>query len=485
MDAAIQGVNTQEQIELLEFVKSNNNTLKDVPTIILGNKIDDPEDTEKLSLVEETRSKVIEIFGPSCSKSSLDRLLATTKEQGSSTEKRDCGAVFVPISAMNAFIYRTCKVSHLTVSTFNKFDKDVIDKIGREEKGREWKRLSNEQKAQVISDIIGDPEEYEKRLQETNFESFMNALAYYIGSQNDTQEKLLQDQIDVALKKLGTKETGSIAQSIHGIFKRSTAISRSTKDLPTHFWRVYKEVEDDAFNALNNADPKVLVRPFKELENYYNLTGVLNWDGERDSTNQAMKTLLLRQLNLVVDSKKGWNFEAFFENVGVIKSKPWFCAGDKCSRYPQCCGEQICINGIYLQQTNGYYVHCGNTCSVREWQMPKEVTWKNLSPHDWVQILSSILLPALEMEVYSHFGAEKTTLEEIVMELRIRYSFGITMETSSLSSNEATYLNDIANPSNDFKQAAMKIKMPADLDDASHWGHLLFRYIKVRRNDAN
>ena len=59
---AIQGVNTQEQVELLEFVKQNNQSLKAIPTIVLCNKMDNPSDPNTITLVEEVRAKAIEIL---------------------------------------------------------------------------------------------------------------------------------------------------------------------------------------------------------------------------------------------------------------------------------------------------------------------------------------------------------------------------------------------------------------------------------------
>lgn len=72
---AVQGVNTQEQVDLLKFVHRNNQEQKDVATIILGNKVNDPEHQAKLELVKESREKAVEIFGQTCSAQSLSTLL--------------------------------------------------------------------------------------------------------------------------------------------------------------------------------------------------------------------------------------------------------------------------------------------------------------------------------------------------------------------------------------------------------------------------
>ena len=79
----LQGVNTVEQVELLKFVKENNYSKKPIPTIILGNKLDDPKDTDTLTLVKETREKTIEIFGKHCSEQSLEKLLKIAEQRKS------------------------------------------------------------------------------------------------------------------------------------------------------------------------------------------------------------------------------------------------------------------------------------------------------------------------------------------------------------------------------------------------------------------
>lgn len=58
-----QGVNTEEQVQLLELIRTNNDTQKkQLPIIVLCNKVDDLENKEVSMLVDEVRSKVDEIF---------------------------------------------------------------------------------------------------------------------------------------------------------------------------------------------------------------------------------------------------------------------------------------------------------------------------------------------------------------------------------------------------------------------------------------
>jgi len=50
-----QGMNSEEQVKLLEFVKENNNDIMDIPTIVVCNKVEDMTNTEIMGLVGEGR----------------------------------------------------------------------------------------------------------------------------------------------------------------------------------------------------------------------------------------------------------------------------------------------------------------------------------------------------------------------------------------------------------------------------------------------
>merc|ERR1719491_1354158 len=94
------GVNTVEQVDLLKFVKSNCSKHKEIPLVVVCNKVDEPDDIELMSLVDEARVEVARIFEVSDRKKSVDTML----EDECSTSK--VGPAFVPMSAENAFLYR-------------------------------------------------------------------------------------------------------------------------------------------------------------------------------------------------------------------------------------------------------------------------------------------------------------------------------------------------------------------------------------------
>lgn len=78
-----QGANTEEQVNLFEFVRTNNVNKKDIPVIILCNKVDNPDDEEHAKLVQEAREATERIFKAPCPSHAIDSILkATGKPDG-------------------------------------------------------------------------------------------------------------------------------------------------------------------------------------------------------------------------------------------------------------------------------------------------------------------------------------------------------------------------------------------------------------------
>jgi hypothetical protein len=441
----VQGVNTQEQVELLKFVQANNRLKKHIPTIILGNKVDDPEDSEKIALVQETRDKAIEIFGPKCSDAALKELLDVTKSYAYVRENT-MGAVFIPISAMNAFIYR--KACHLTLETFHDFDKEVVDKIGRDEVGRQWKKLTVEEKVQVIRNAIKDPLQYKERLASTNVDNFLAVLQYFVGG-TDAQKDLIAYQIDTSLKMISTKNSKCFSEILEGTFHKCKAVGRETNDLKKVFWDVYNKCEQEALEkAKKEVEASYLERPFNELEKYYMLANAMGWESEAKEVLDSMKQLVQHQLSMVISEHSTWTFDDF------------------CDR----------------EFTNQ---HCGYIDPIKgQWIKPNKLHWKNLSPFDWTTILFSMLLPSGAMEFNLSFGKERRKLEDLLLFLRTRYNPDLPVN-GLMPKIERKYILDCRNMDNlnqGVKNEWDRIEMPDELSDPSHWGFLAWKYISFCRS---
>jgi len=140
MDARL-GVNTDDQVALLNYVKEQLGK-KDIPVIILCNKVDDPEDEEQAELVKEVRVEIENIFGTTCREEALDQILESEKDLSKKDGNfRDPSPAVIPISAVNAFIHQSALL--MSREAFANFDKDLLHKLGREQIGRRrWNRLS-------------------------------------------------------------------------------------------------------------------------------------------------------------------------------------------------------------------------------------------------------------------------------------------------------------------------------------------------------
>jgi len=77
-----QGVNTEEQVALLKFVKFNLDSITNVPVIIILNKIDDPSDDEQAELVKESCQEIETIFAVEDREKNLIDFLQIAKSNG-------------------------------------------------------------------------------------------------------------------------------------------------------------------------------------------------------------------------------------------------------------------------------------------------------------------------------------------------------------------------------------------------------------------
>ena len=190
-----QGVNTEEQLSSSSSLKIIKRRRENISLIILLNKVDDPDDEEQSLLIDESRKEAEKQFH--CQ---LGEFLQPTQQQARK-RKAKFTAVLVPTSAMHAYFYRTASL--MTFDQFKKFDKELIEKIGREEVGRfKWKGLSQEKRYHAVYEAVREEGQYKERLEATNFDKFLGALRNSIGDE-ESQLKTLEEQVMVSLKAPG------------------------------------------------------------------------------------------------------------------------------------------------------------------------------------------------------------------------------------------------------------------------------------------
>ncbi|GAX16055.1 hypothetical protein FisN_20Hu270 [Fistulifera solaris] len=354
-----QGVNTEEQLKLLQFVKNNQETKRRVSLIILLNKVDDPDDEEQSVLVDESRKEAEKQFN--CT---LEKLLHNT-QKGAKSKMSKLTPILIPTSAMHAYFY--CTASLMTFDQFKKFDKDLIEKIGREEVGKfRWKNLSEDKKYQAVYEAVSEEGQYKERLEATNFDKFLEALRDFIGDEL-AQLKILQEQVRVSLKNLSPKE--GLANQFRAAYEKSKAVGMQFANLSDHFWTTYNELEKQVMSDVKGPTTiGLLSEAMTELKCFHNLANQASWEEDQNKALERMRGLIRRPLLLV------------FEKASECTNKM--------------------ASGAYLPKSP-----------------PHE--WSDLSPLDWHTICNSFLLLSYNKTFCCTFGFEKNLVEIIKDSLSI------------------------------------------------------------------
>lgn len=164
-------------------MKNNLKENKDIPFIILCNKVDDLDNKELISLIDEVRNKVENIFDVSDRNTSLYKTIEhNEKTTGKTSTAPNSSPAFLSLSAHNAFVYRAASMRQK--DELHQLGKVCIDRIGHEEVGKfEWNRLSNDTQYDVVYNAVNDSSQYEVRLASSNFDKFLRLLDMFIGSE--------------------------------------------------------------------------------------------------------------------------------------------------------------------------------------------------------------------------------------------------------------------------------------------------------------
>ena len=439
-----QGVNTEEQVSLLEFAKENLQKKK-IPLIILCNKVDDPDDEEQALLVIEAQREVERVFNVSDRKASLDDLMNAAKNKAR-TSFHCVSPAFISTSAIHAFIYQTASL--MSLDQFKHFDKDLIDKFGREEVGRwKWKKLSENEKYAVAHKVVSDPSQYNERLQATNFDKFLLTLVYAIGDSNN-QLGLIKKQLAISLKTL--EPARGLTSELKAIYEKSMFLKTPTEHLKAVFWTTYSKYEDKVFDQFEGPlDVDCLAVLMEELHDYYFLSCQLEWEDEKQSSLRRMKALIRRQ------------FAELFNQERLNRKIKWT---------PNDAKEE----GI--------------------------VTWNSLSPEDWKNICRSILLLSFSEVFCCSFGREKVWIESLLEKI-VKTAFchwcERQMYPNPYSRNERwctgcspqlgfTLENGELDPMKSYKFSKMyQIKVPDSFSHPIHWGHIAWKYCQLLKSNSS
>ena len=398
------GVNTEEQVHLLKCVKQNLDKKKGIPLFVLANKIDDPDDEEKAELVTEARREVEKIFGVSDRVAALQKLLAKSGSKNDGTasstsynpylDDPDLFPVFIPISALNAFIFRCA--ARMTVDQFHAFDERLIAKVGRERIGRDrWPDLSQEEKVELTYTIITDPKRYQKAINDSNFDSFTAAFANAIGG-SDIQRQLVNKQIQVALSHVSYKE-GVLVDALRSVYTKSKALARYTGHVPNNhsdaslqktFWTALETMTDDGYWKFEGGiDVRWMAKVMDQLTKYHSLSVDAGWIQEETQVVIMMKRVVRRLIGFVIGR---WN------ERWVECTEPW-------------------KPDFAIHKKTGFLLWNDEKISWNDnhkrW-FKEPLSWNLLTPLDWLQIFHCLTMISSK-HFFENFGAEKMVLETL------------------------------------------------------------------------
>lgn len=188
-----QGVNTEEQVNLLKFAKECVTNKRDIPILILLNKMDGPDKDEMELLFAESQREVEKIFEVTDRRESLQSMFSAS----SSFEEKSLvhSPALISFSAIHAFIYRAA--STMDFSTFQtKVEKGLIERLGQEAFGFAWEDFEEDEKPRKVYEIIRSPKHIQRGLQVSRFHHLLSALTHFVGGR-EKQTKIIMEQLEI------------------------------------------------------------------------------------------------------------------------------------------------------------------------------------------------------------------------------------------------------------------------------------------------
>jgi hypothetical protein len=375
MDAT-HGVDTSDAVDVLALVEANCRKIRDLPVIILCNKVDDPCSEELIKVVSSIQEKIQDTFNVDDLKVALDEFLEKRKN-GELVQFQ--GPFFLPISAQYALLYHSANCATLGLDEFKEFPFHLIDKFGLDEVGKhKWKSLKTEdEKYEKAYEELKDPGLFRERLQATNFDKTIDLLSFTICG-CDVQTQLIGAQLDFTMSTSAKRNVMDVLRDIH---KKKVAIGAPIDTLPPFFWKTYKECEDDAFEKLTGPGAvNYLEQPMNLLIDYHRFATNVEWPEEAEAMVEKLVALVRRQMKWVLDL-------------------------------------------VYDQESipSGAFASNSMRHSSRHGHLP---TWESISLDDWTTILDSILLLSCRRSFCEEFGKEYIEMHKVIRNISSQMQTG-------------------------------------------------------------
>ena len=302
----LQGVNTEEQVQVLKFAQDKCENEKLVPLIILLNKVDDIAfDEEHQVLVQEATEAIERLFHSPNREKSLEEIVkgkakAITQNMASHTP------IVIPLSARHAYIFRLA--STLTLDQFKtKIEESLVNKLGHDYFGRQWRKYSKDERYKRAHQVIQDKKQYNDGMKDSRFDQFLSALAYCVGGA-PTQEWLIQNQIKAYMQRLHSNM--DYVEALQCLYDRGRAVGKQLVPIHSRFMELHSASVEDAFHIFTSpSEVDKLAKPMNELFAYNDLVkhmGILDEKVSKEILAMARK-MVLRQMDVVLSKMGRWN----------------------------------------------------------------------------------------------------------------------------------------------------------------------------------
>jgi GTP-binding protein EngB required for normal cell division len=268
-----------DDVKLLKLVQQKFKE-REIPALVLCNKIDNPEDEKLVKHANKAQSKVRKIFG-------ID-----------SESKERSNPVFIPCSALHAYIYRAG--ARLTVYQFEDFDRDLMEVIGKEHIGsKNWKNMTHEERFRKTHAILADPKKFQEGMDDCGFTTVMTELNHHLGGA-EKQEVIIQKQIDLTLSKITPMQSEWISQTILGVHQKQIVFAGGSVEssdpsqirLREVFWTTFEEFQKQTFQKFVDTFPgnlPLVANPLQELIYYHKMVTRAKWMEEEQVIFARMK----------------------------------------------------------------------------------------------------------------------------------------------------------------------------------------------------
>jgi translation initiation factor SUI1 len=442
-----QGVNTDDQVNLLKFVKDNQ-SIRWQPVIILCNKVDDPDDEEQAEMVTEARKEVETIFEVKDRDDAFSKMMQTTNMDAANIKQ--FLPAFLPFSASHAYFHQA--VSLLSYDKFKQFDdKDLIEKYGKEYVGRvKWKRMSADERVKALYEFVTDPEGTEI----SSFDRLAKILNKCVGGA-DNQISRIVHRLNSTLAYVSAGPTSILDRVIDLLEayqflakcqKNDQILSKAVADVSRRFWLQFDGFHKTSIEAVKQS-PQAIAMPaalimelqrYRELSQTFPLVQKIHEEGQID---QKLYWIGKSFVDAIVSLGRRFQPEAETQSESSVPST----------------GGALGANVAVSAKS----ASCSDTIpggASDKVSRPLNI-WEQLRPSDWVKIWNSVLLVAANPCFCILFGQEKIEIEELLHQAR--------KSTDQALVTRGSLPADVA--LSDF------ISIPRSVYDPYHFGHLMWR----------